>query len=106
MDIKLSFILPVYNVEKYLKNCLDSLYRQELSMDEFEVICVNDGSTDKSLDILEEYQRRYPNFRVKSIPNSGQSKARNVGIDMARGTYLEFVDSDDYLASGGGESST
>lgn len=97
-QVKLSFILPVYNVEKYIENCLDSIYAQGLKEEEFEVICVNDGSTDHSCQILEGYQNRHSNLIIKTIENSGQGRARNIGIGIANGRYLFFVDSDDYIA--------
>lgn len=96
--MKLSFVVPVYNVEKYLKGCIDSLYRQGLSNDDFEVICVNDGSTDDSGKILDNYAQMYNNFIVINQENSGQSSARNAGMDMAKGEYIRFIDSDDYIS--------
>lgn len=97
-EIKLSYILPVYNVEQYVGNCLDTIYAQGLQEEEFEVICVNDGSTDYSLSVLEKYQNVHSNLMIKTIEHSGQSRARNMGIDYARGRYLFFVDADDYIA--------
>lgn len=91
----ISVIVPVYNVERYLPACLDSILSQ--SFGDLEVICVNDGSPDRSGEILGLYARLDPRVRVISIENQGVSHARNVGIDAAQGTYLCFVDSDDLL---------
>lgn len=93
---KVSIIVPVYNVEKYLKRCLDSLVNQTLK--DIEIICVNDGSTDGSLAILDEYVRNDDRIVVINQENSGQSVARNRGIDVAKGEYLGFVDSDDWVS--------
>ena len=93
---KVSIIVPVYNVEKYLKRCLDSLVNQSLK--DIEIICVNDGSTDDSLDILNEYAKRDERIVVINQENFGQSVARNKGIDVAKGEYLGFVDSDDWVS--------
>ena len=92
----LSIIVPVYNVEKYLKRCLDSLVNQ--SLDNIEVICINDGSKDKSLDILRMYEKNYSDIiRVINKQNEGVWKARMDGIKIAVGEYIGFVDSDDYV---------
>lgn len=99
MSLKISVIVPVYNVEKYLSECLDSIVTQ--TYDDYEVICVNDGSTDSSLEILNEYADRYEKVRVISKENGGLSSARNCGIDNATGDYLYFLDSDDLLADDG-----
>lgn len=93
----ISIIIPVYNVEEYLPICLDSILEQ--TYNDFEVLLINDGSTDKSLDVSNNYAKVDDRIKVKSIENSGSSVARNVGIRMARGEYLLFVDSDDYLDS-------
>lgn len=92
---KVSVIIPVYNVEAYLRQCLDSVISQTL--DDIEVICINDGSTDNSLDILNEYSQKYDNFKVFSQKNSGQGSARNRGIEEACGDYIFFQDADDYI---------
>lgn len=91
---KLSFIIPVFNVERYLAKCLDSI----LVGNSFtgQVICVNDGSTDGSGAILEQYAKKYPNVEIITQPNAGLSAARNAGIKAAKGEYISFVDSDDY----------
>ena len=77
---ELSIIIPVYNVQKYLEDCLLSIYKQSLSLETFEVIAVNDGSTDSSIDILREYGEIYPNLTIISQENKGQSAARNNGL--------------------------
>lgn len=93
---KVSIILPVYNVEKYLPACLESLVNQTL--DEVEIVAVNDGSTDGSLAILEQWQERYPGkLFIYTTENHGVSHARNLGFSKSRGEYVWFVDSDDYV---------
>ncbi len=94
----LSLIIPVYNVERYLPMCLESVVQQGL--EDFEAILVDDGSTDDSSKICDEYAARYPQFRVIHQENHGLSAARNVGIKNAKGKYVFFVDSDDFLAPG------
>ncbi len=93
---KVSVIVPVYNVENYLEECLDSLVNQTLI--DFEIICIDDGSTDRSLEILRQYESQYPNFRIFTQNNNGPSRARNVGLDNALGEYIYFMDSDDILS--------
>ncbi len=92
---KVSVIIPVYNVEKYLKECLDSVVNQTLK--DIEIICVNDGSTDNSLQILEEYAIKDDRITVINQDNKGVGAARNIGLKLARGEYINFLDSDDYL---------
>ncbi len=96
--MKISIIIPVYNVEAYLRECLDSV----LVDNNFtgQVVCVNDGSTDGSTAILEQYAKKYPNVEVYSQENQGQSVARNTGLDHAKGDYILFLDSDDYYREG------
>lgn len=93
----LSVIIPAYNVEKYIGECLDSLVRQNIDKEEYEVICVDDGSSDKTPEILDEYAKQYSNICVIHKENEGVSVARNVGIENAVGEYLWFVDSDDFI---------
>lgn len=93
----LSIILPVYNVEKYLANCLDSLLNQDISSNTYEIIIVNDGSTDKSFSIAQYYVDTTANVFLLNQTNKGLGGARNVGLRAARGKYLFFVDSDDYV---------
>ena len=95
MNIAISIIIPVYNVEKYLRECLDSVMEQTFT--DFEAICVNDGSTDGSLAILEEYAAKDNRFKIISQVNSGQGKARNEGVKAAVGKYIWFIDSDDWI---------
>lgn len=90
-----SVLIPVYNVEKYLGRCLKSIMKQTLS--NIEIICVNDGSTDKSAEILEEYSKKDSRIVIVTKENGGLPSARNAGLDAARGTYVGFVDSDDYI---------
>ena len=103
MSIAISVILPIYNTERFLQRCLDSLLRQGMEDDgTWEVICVDDGSTDSCPAILANYVWRHPGvFRVVRLENGGVARARNVGIDRAQGEWLAFVDSDDYLVDGG-----
>ena len=91
-----SIIVPVYNVEKYLYSCLDSIVNQTL--DDIEIICVNDGSTDHSLSVIEEYAGFDNRVRVINQSNAGLAGARNSGIIVAEGEYILFVDSDDYIS--------
>lgn len=93
MPIKLSIIVPVYNVEHYLEECLDSLLRQKYKS--MEIICVDDGSTDGSAEILKKYQESHTKIKVISKENGGLSSARNAGLAKAEGKYVAFVDSDD-----------
>lgn len=92
---KVSVIIPVYNVEKYLRECLDSVVNQTLQ--DIEIICINDGSTDNSLEILKEYAKRDERIDIIDSINKGVSTARNLGIDKSQGKYIIFVDSDDWL---------
>lgn len=93
--MKLSIIVPVYNVEQYLAKCLNSLINQTLI--DIEIICVNDGSTDKSLEILQAFSKQDSRIKVFNQKNQGQSVARNLAIQNATGEYLGFVDSDDWV---------
>ena len=93
----LSIIVPVYNVEKYLRKCVDSLLAQDLSPEEYEIILVDDGSTDQSGSICDKYAACHSNVKVIHQQNGGLSAARNTGIEAAQGQYVQFVDSDDYL---------
>jgi len=90
---KVSIIIPVYNAEKYLRECLDSVVNQTLA--DIEIICVNDGSTDGSPAILREYAAKDARLRLIDQVNTGPSAARNRGLDLARGEYIQFVDADD-----------
>lgn len=94
-NIKVSIIVPVYNTAKYLPKCLDSVKNQTLK--DIEIICINDGSTDNSLDVLNKYSQEDSRFVILMQENQGQSVARNTGIKLAKGEYIGFVDSDDYI---------
>ena len=107
--MKLSIVIPVYNTEAWLRKCLDSLLpkgTKDSGTDsgqtpELELVCVNDGSTDGSAAILREYAERYPPLiTVIETPNGGLGHARNTGLEAAKGEYILFVDSDDYLTPG------
>lgn len=93
-EIKTSIIVPVYNVAPYLATCLDSLVNQTLK--DIEIICVDDGSTDGSLELLEKYAATDNRIVLLKQPNSGQGTARNHGLKVARGKYIQFLDSDDF----------
>lgn len=95
--VKVSVIVPVYNVEKYLRRCLDSIMKQTYT--DFEVICVNDCSQDNSQEILEEYQNKYPDKIRLCIneKNLGLGRSRERGIAISKGDYLLFIDSDDFV---------
>ena len=92
---KVSIIVPVYNVEKYLEKCLDSLVMQTLK--DTEIIVVNDGSTDCSSEIIKKYEEKYENIKLYSKKNGGLSDARNYGLKYVTGEYVAFLDSDDYV---------
>lgn len=93
----LSIIIPVYNCEEYLSDCLDSCLEQDIPFDEYEIICINDGSTDGSGEILKEYSDKNTNIRVFTQQNKGVSAARNIGLDNAKGEYIMFLDGDDLI---------
>lgn len=93
--IKISVIIPVYNTSKYLSKCLDSIINQSLK--EIEIICINDGSTDNSLEILKYYQSQDNRIKLINKKNEGVSQARNIGIIESKGKYLAFIDSDDWI---------
>lgn len=97
MNIFLSIIIPVYNVEAYLENCLSSVINQEFK--EYEIILIDDGSTDNSGKICDNYASKYENIVVVHQPNLGVSSARNKGLSLARGKYIHFIDSDDTINS-------
>lgn len=90
-----SIIVPIYNVEGYLKKCLDSILNQTFV--DYEIILVNDGSTDQSLSIIKGYMSKYPDIKLINQENKGLSEARNAGFKAARGNYVLFVDSDDFI---------
>lgn len=96
-DLLLTYVVPVYNTEAYVLRCLQSLINQGLPEDNYEIIVVDDGSTDGSRELIDAFACNHRQVRVFSQDNSGISVARNVAIDNARGRYIQFVDSDDYL---------
>ncbi len=95
MNSKISVIVPVYNSELYLEECIESVLNQ--TYDNFELILINDGSSDNSKYICDKYEKKDNRVRVKHICNSGVSVARNIGISISTGDYIVFVDSDDYI---------
>lgn len=95
-NAKISVVIPVYNVENYLRECMDSVIGQ--SHKNLEIICVNDGSTDSSLQILKDYQNKDDRIKIIDQKNKGVSSARNMGIKIAKGEYITFVDPDDILS--------
>lgn len=97
MGLNLSIIVPVYKVEPYLCKCVDSLLNQDLSPEEYEIILVDDGSPDECPAICDGYAGKYENVKVIHRENGGLSAARNSGIEVSQGQYVQFVDSDDYL---------
>lgn len=94
-EIKVSVILPIYNASQHLAQCLDSLIYQSLK--EIEIICVDDGSTDNSLKILKEYEKKHNHIYIISQENAGAGAARNAGMKKAKGKYLSFLDADDFF---------
>lgn len=96
-DLKLSIIIPVYNVENYVEKCLRSCAEQDIPSEYYEIIVVNDGSTDQSIEIINKTSLNYTNFVIINKENGGVSSARNIGLDLAKGKYIWFVDSDDWI---------
>ena len=96
--MKLSFIVPIYNVEKYLDRCIDSLVNQDISKEIYEIICIDDASIDNSRYIIEQYKIQYSNIiLISHKENKGLSATRNTGINLAKGKYIWFIDSDDFI---------
>ena len=98
-DIKISVIIPAYNVEDYIKDCLDSVLSQKLK--EYEIIIVNDGSTDNTQGIVELYIRNHTTIDIKCLyaEHRGPANARNIAMDIAKGKYISFIDADDRLSA-------
>ena len=95
----LSIVIPIYNDEKFLNECLDSCLDQELSKDDYEIICVDDGSTDRTPEILNDYAARYPNIRLIFKQHGHEyGYGRNIGLEAAVGEFIWFVDHDDIVA--------
>src|SRR5690606_27273688 len=92
---KVSVIIPVYNAEKYLRECIDSVLAQ--TFDDFELLLINDGSTDGSGKICDEYAQKDARVKVFHKENGGVSSARNLGLDNAKGEWITFIDSDDWI---------
>lgn len=95
---KVTIVIPVYNAEKYLRDCIESLLKQTIFQQDMEIILINDGSTDNSAEIYNEYTKKYSNIIAIEQENQGVSVARNVGIKEAKGKYIMFLDSDDTLS--------
>ena len=93
----LSIIVPVYNVEKYIRPCIESIFRQGLEEERFELIIVNDGTQDKSMEMIDDIINEHKNIIVINKKNQGLSIARNNGITIAKGEYILMPDSDDLL---------
>ncbi|MBN1181561.1 MAG: glycosyltransferase [Bacteroidales bacterium] len=94
---RLSIIIPMYNVASYVERCIRSLEDQNIPKEDYELICINDGSPDNCKEIIEQLQTEFPNIELIDQENQGVSMARNNGIDKARGKYLLFIDPDDYV---------
>lgn len=104
--LRLSFIVPFYNVELYIEECIRSLYNQDITQDEYEVICVDDASPDRSIEIIEQYRKKMCDVSksdvcnlkiIRHTENKRQGGARNTGLREAKGKYVWFVDGDDYI---------
>ena len=99
MKTALSVIIPVYNVESYIGQCLDSIVNQTIGIENIEVIIVNDKTQDNSMDIVMEYVDKYPSFKIiNNEVNKGLGESRNIGISHATSDYLTFIDSDDFIS--------
>ncbi|GAA3606572.1 glycosyltransferase [Flavivirga amylovorans] len=97
--MRLSIIIPVYNVEKYIARCIESLLNQDLHENEYEILIINDGSKDDSISIAKQFSDKHSNIIIYNKENGGVGSARNKGIDLAKGKYVYFIDPDDYLAN-------
>lgn len=95
---RLSIIIPAYNVENYIGDTLTACLSQDIPYEDYEIICINDGSTDNTANKIEEYTEKHSNIKLHNFNNSGVSSTRNKGIELAKGNYIWFVDSDDLIA--------
>ena len=96
--MKLSIIVPCYNVEQYVEKCIDSLENQDIPKDDYEILAYNDESKDNTLRVLEKLAKKYPNVKVSSHKNKGLSGTRNRGVHEAKGDFIWFIDSDDWIS--------
>ena len=94
----LSIIIPAYNSETYIENCINNIYNQKMNICDYEIVIVNDGSKDNTRFVVEQLQKKYSNVILINQINQGSSIARNTGVNCAKGDYIYFLDSDDYLA--------
>lgn len=99
MNPELSFIIPAFNCSKYISDCILSLIQQDLSPENYEIIIINDGSTDNTRSILTDFQEKYKNIKVYDQDNHGRDYARNQGVKKAKGDYIWFIDNDDYITA-------
>ncbi|MCR5796418.1 MAG: bifunctional glycosyltransferase family 2 protein/CDP-glycerol:glycerophosphate glycerophosphotransferase [Eubacterium sp.] len=97
-EYKVTMIVPIYNMEDFLRECLDSLVAQTIAPEEFEILLIDDGSPDNSIDIMNEYAAKYPNMKILRKENEGLSRTRNYGIKRAKGKYIMYIDADDTLS--------
>ncbi len=97
--MKLSIIIPVYNVENFLPICLESLLSQDIEISDHEILIINDGSKDNSLSVANAYSDKHKHIKVYTKENNGVGSARNKGIEIAKGKFIYFIDPDDYLIS-------
>lgn len=95
--MRLSIVIPIYNVQDHVAACLDSIYSQKFNEGEFEILAVNDGTPDQSMDVVASYAAQHSNLRMLNKPNGGVSSARNLGIEQAKGDFILFVDGDDKI---------
>lgn len=97
-EYKVTMIVPIYNMEEFLRDCLDSLAAQTIAPEDFEILLIDDGSPDNSIDIMQEYAAKYPNMKILRKENEGLSPTRNYGIQRAKGKYIMYIDADDTLS--------
>ena len=96
--MKLTIIIPVFNAQNYIESCLDSCFNQDLQPFEYEIIIINDGSTDKTLEKVSAYTKTHANLHIRTQENKGNGAARNAGSALAKGKYIHFLDADDFIA--------